>query len=147
MYSKQVVLRIGAVEGEHRAAALAVRDLLVRSADDPTVLGSGEVTHADLRACRMNLEQTYLVRMFAVFEEALRDVRRIVYGRSGAIHAYSLLQQCASRQHARVDDLDNAHLVREYRNTIVHGGEAAPVPLPQARQWPCKFFGWMPPEW
>ena len=135
------------MEAEYRAAALAVRDLLARAGDDPTVLGAGEVTHADVRACLLNLEATYLVRMFAVFEEALRDVRRVVYLKAGTIHAYSLIQQCAARQGVRFDDLDNAHQVRDYRNTIVHGGDATPVPLPQARQWLCKFFGWMPPKW
>ena len=147
MFRKEIILRIGAVEAEYRAAALAVAQLLSRAARDPTVLGSGEVTHAHVRACRSNLEQTYLVRMFAVFEEALREIRRTVYGKTGAIQTYMLLEQCASRQHVVADDLDNAHLVRDYRNSIVHGGEAVPVTLPQARQWLCKFFKWMPPEW
>jgi hypothetical protein len=45
------------------------------------------------------------------------------------------------------DDLAAAHLVRAYRNTIVHGGEADRVSLPQARVHLCTFFGWMPKQW
>jgi len=49
-----------------------------RASVDPTLLDAAKVIHTHLRACRNNLEVTYLVRMFAVFEEALRDVRRLV---------------------------------------------------------------------
>lgn len=84
--------------------------------------------------------------MFAVFEESLRDVRRLVYGRNSPIKTFDLLQQCASRQHMPEQDLANAHKVREYRNSIVHGGAAPVVTVAQARSWLCKYFGWMPPK-
>lgn len=82
-----------------------------------------------------------------VFEEALRDIRRVAYGRTGAIVAKSLIDQCASREHVRDDDIRNAHDVRKYRNSIVHGGTAAQVSVPTARKWLCTFFGWMPKQW
>lgn len=149
MYRKDVILQMGAVEAEYRAALLAVDDLLGRAGRDPGVLRVASVTFAHVRACQANLENTYLVRMFAVFEEALRDVRRVIYGRDGPITTYALIQQCASRQHVREDDRTNAHAVRAYRNTVVQGGIglALPVTLPQSRQWLCMFMGWMPPQW
>ena len=146
MFRRDIILAMGMVEKEHRAAELALRELARRADADRTLLGPS-VTNADLRSCRDNLESTYVIRILAVFEEALRDVRRIVYAKSGPIKTYALLQQCASRQHIRFDDIANAHLVREYRNAIVHGGGALPVTLSQARQWLCTFFGWMPPQW
>jgi len=135
------------VEREFRAAALAVGRLAKDMLPDPTILGMANVVPADVRACGAGLEDTYLVRMFAVFEEALREVRRVVYGRAGPVQTYVLLNQCASRQKIKSDDLENAHRVREFRNTIVHGGDASPVTVPQARKWLCTFFGSMPKQW
>jgi hypothetical protein len=120
MYRKDIILRMGAVESEYRASALAVADLLSRLESDPTVLRGASLTQADVRSCHQNLERTYLVRLFAVFEEALREVRQVVYGKSGPIKMEPLLQQCAARQHIRDDDLNHAHRVREFRNMIVH---------------------------
>jgi hypothetical protein len=67
MFRKDVILKLGDVEREFRAAALAVAQLLQRSLDDPTLLRSASVVNADVRACRDNSEMTYLVRMLAVF--------------------------------------------------------------------------------
>lgn len=115
MYRKTIVNRMKAVEEEFRAAALAASDLMRRSADDPTILHSTRVSPAALRACRDHLEDTYLVRLFAVFEEALREVRRVLYRRNGPIKTYDLLRQCTSRQHIPDKYLENADKVREYR--------------------------------
>ena len=68
MYRKDVILAIGAVEKEFRAAALGVGRLMRQAADDPTTLGAANVSHADVRMCSQHLEDTYLVRMFAVYE-------------------------------------------------------------------------------
>ena len=114
---------------------------------NPTILHGAQVVQADVRACRDGLENTYLVRMFAVFEEALRDIRRVVYQKPGPVLTFVLLNQCASRQKVKSDDLAAAHRVRDFRNTIVHGGNATPVTVPQARAWLCTFFGSMPKQW
>jgi len=147
VYRKEVILKLGAIEREYRAVALAVQRLLQQADRDPNVLGSARITHFDVRACAAALESTYIVRLFAVFEDALRDVRRRAYRKRGPIQAEALLAQCASRQRVREGDVISAHRVREYRNVIVHGGDAAPVSLPQARKWLCTYFGWMPPQW
>ena len=147
MFRKKVILTLTSVEREYRVARLAVSDLLERATNNPTILYAQGVVNSDVRACRANSEITYLVRMFAVFEEALRDVRRTMYRKNTAIKTYDLLQQCAARQgvpdHLRMD----AHNVREFRNTIVHGGDAPAIPVPGARSSLCAFLGWMPPEW
>jgi hypothetical protein len=114
---------------------------------DPTILRGAQVIQADVRTCRDALENTYLVRMFAVFEEGSRDVRRIVYQRQGPVLTYVLLNQCASRQKIKSDDLAAVHRVRDFRNTVVHGGNATPVTVSQARAWLCTFFGSMPKQW
>jgi hypothetical protein len=45
------------------------------------------------------------------------------------------------------EHFENAQAVRAYRNTVVHGGKDKRVSLPQADDWLCKFFSWMPPKW
>lgn len=147
MFRKDIVTRITAVEREHRVAQFAIASLLQRSAADPTILADQNLSNADARSCRENIEKTYFVRIFAVFEEGLRDIRKTLYGKRGAIMTYDLVQQCASRQRVPHDQLRKAHAVREYRNAIVHGGAAAPVPLSLANTWLCLFFNRMPREW
>lgn len=147
MYRKEIISRMGAVEQEWRAASLAVTNLFRRSQDDPTILAIAIVTHNDVRSCLNNLEPTYLVRMFAVFEEALREIWRNVYSRTTRPETYVLIQRCASRQHVPSKELDDAHTVRAYRNAVVHGGDAPSMPMPEARTALCKFFGRMPPQW
>lgn len=147
MYRKDLIVKMGLIEQEYRAAALAISDLLRRVLRDPSVLDANTVVPGDLRSCRDNLEITYVVRMFAVFEEGLREARRVVHGKDRPIRTYDLLQQCAARQHIPYDHLSNVHRVREYRNAALHGGRAPIVPLAQARSWLCTFAGWMPPRW
>jgi hypothetical protein len=64
------------IEREYKAARLAVDSLWISVAADPSVLGKGESSRASLRAARNNLDGTYLVRLFAAFEAALRSYNR-----------------------------------------------------------------------
>jgi hypothetical protein len=146
-FRSDIIDGMDAVEREFRAATLGMSRLMADMLPDPTILRGAQVVPADVRACHAGLESTYLVRMFAVFEEALRDVREIVYLKQGPIKTYALLNQCASRQKVKTDHLAGAHRVRDFRNRIVHGGSAPPVTLPQARAWLCSFFGSMPKQW
>jgi hypothetical protein len=58
-----------------------------------------------------------------------------------------IIKMSAVEREYRAAALAVSEFVREYRNTIVHGGDAPPVTLPEARQSLCTFFGWMPPRW
>jgi hypothetical protein len=147
MFRKQVIEAMAAVEREYRAAERAIILLHQGCQSDPAALGSEAITLADVRQCMTHLGDTYLVRLFAVFEEALREVWATAYKRSSHPRTYDLMQGCAARQHVRHDDLAAAHLVREYRNSILHGGEAVYVAVPHARSYLCTFFGWMPRQW
>lgn len=70
MFRKDVILRMGAVEQEYRAAALSVSDLVRRARDNPTLLHMENVTPADIRACRENLENTFHRAELAKFARA-----------------------------------------------------------------------------
>ena len=147
MYRKDVIARIGEVERQHRAAALALARLDDEARRDPTVLGGATIDPADVRACRAGLEATYLARLFAVFESQLRDVWESAFARATHPKMTDLLDGCAARQNVPDDLLTAAHRTRECRNAVVHGGEADYVPLADARANLCAFFGRMPPEW
>lgn len=147
MYRKDVIHRIRAVEADFRAADTAVRRLAGQVLDDPTILAPTGLQPADVRHCARSLEPTYLVRMFSVFEAHLRDVWTSALGRDTHPRMQDLLNGCASQMALPSDYLSNAHRVRDYRNSVVHGGPADVVPLPRAREYLCVFFGRMPHQW
>ena len=64
------------IEGEYQAARVAVERLKAEVAATPDVLKKNDRTRAYLRAADTNLEGTYIVRLFAAFEAALRSYDR-----------------------------------------------------------------------
>ena len=44
---------------------------------------------------------------------------------------------------------DNAHLVRDYRNELIHErlDEPEPMPIATARSHLCHFFSFLPLQW
>jgi hypothetical protein len=100
-----------------------------------------------IRDCHDDLENTYLVRTFAVFEATLRDYWRRVMRRRTHPPARVIMNSIAARRRVQADVLDRAHAVRDFRNSLVHGGVAAPVTLPQARNYVNRFLANLPPEW
>ncbi len=74
-----------------------------------------ELRPADFRRFQLNLEATYLIRLFAEFESALRDAWKSV-GRDTQSRTFDLLDALASRSRVPEDVRREAHRVREYRN-------------------------------
>jgi hypothetical protein len=64
------------VEREFRAARIAVDRLKDQATANPDILNKDGGTRAYLRDADRNLEGTYLVRLFAAFEAALRSFDR-----------------------------------------------------------------------
>jgi hypothetical protein len=120
------------------AACLADRSLL--PADD-------RVRIRDIRQCRQDLEDTFLVRMFAVFESVLRAYWRSGLRRRTHPNMQTLLDRVASSRHVPSDRLSTAHSVRDYRNAVVHTGTAPAVSLADARAYLCTFLSHLPKEW
>jgi hypothetical protein len=119
--------RIKAVEREFLAVRLGTDRLQEASRRDPTLL-RGQVDPRDLARASDALEGTYLVRMFAEFETGLRlywDSLRDTNPRT-----VDLLNSLAGQRGIPDDQRDNAHLVREYRNSLVHEREDADGPHP-----------------
>ena len=109
----EVMEALNGVVAEHDAARRALGFLLAAAGRDPSLLGSEDPTFADLRLCLRNLERTYLVRLFALFEENLREVWTLSLERPTEPLAKDLLDGCASRQAIRDDGLlRETHQVR-----------------------------------
>lgn len=141
--------RLRAVEREYFAALLAVEYLRDGIRTDAGILKSRGLQTRDADNFVDNLEATYLLRLFAEFEAALRDVWANGYRRASSPAARVLIDSVATRCGVPQEDVDNVHTVRVYRNSLVHeGGEAAePVAFSTARSALGKFIARLPLDW
>jgi hypothetical protein len=110
--------RIKAVEREYGAIRLGTDRLLVAVNDDPEVL-EAQVRRPDIGTAAANLEGTYIIRVFAEFETALRHfLRAFRLRRPGSTEA--LVNRVRDRGHVPQAFTDAVHQVREYRNVLIH---------------------------
>jgi hypothetical protein len=112
----------------------------------PTIL-KGDVEYRDVVNASEALEGTYTIRLFAEFETGLRLYWDTV--RDTSPRTRDLLNGLAALCFIPDDQRDNAHLVREHRNSLVHEREEAmgPIPIAVARGYLCRFFSFLPPRW
>jgi hypothetical protein len=141
--------RIKAVEREYEVAKTATEMLDEALKSNPSLLGRAKLSPADAQNLSENLEATYLLRLYAEFEAGLRDAWKNHFKRSRSPPMKALLNAVAAKCSVPEDDLDNAHAVRKYRNSLVHeeGEEAQTITLARARGFLCTFFGRLPLKW
>jgi hypothetical protein len=142
------IRRIKAVEREHSATRFATDQLLAAAALDPNVL-QGDLALRDLRRASEGLEGTYLIRLFAEFETGLRLFWAAARQTEPPTRTRDLLDGIAATRRIPHEQLQNAHAVREYRNSLVHARREATesVPIPKARGHLCRFIAFLPPYW
>jgi hypothetical protein len=139
--------RIKEVEREHAAMKIAASYLLAAGTRDPMVLNESvrmrDVSHATER-----LESTYIIRLFAEFETALR-IYWLAARHSEPPRTRDLFDSVAAKRAVPHDELMKAHSVRKYRNCLVHerDEEMLPISLAVARSHLCKFFAHLPLDW
>ena len=126
-----------------RAALFYTEKQWSLAVDDITLKG---VTKGHVSGALSKVEQTYLIRLFSEFEGMLRSYlqerREILPGK-----AYDLINKVAKRQRANVPDAkrDAVHLVREYRNAVVHDqGRSAAVDFDQALSALNQYLVFLP---
>src|SRR5437870_4474902 len=112
--------RIKAVEKDQAAMRLAADQLLMAAQVDPTVLPA-ELRRRDIVRAAEGLDGTYLIRLFAEFETGLRQYWEAARGTHPPTR--DLLNGLAAMCGIPDEQRDNAHLVREYRNSLVHERE------------------------
>jgi hypothetical protein len=86
------------------------------------------VSYAHLERTIRNLERTYLIRLFSEFEGILR--RHLEAGqpqRQVPRNVEDVINRAARIRRIQDEVREGAHQVRNYRNSLVHGGHDAPA--------------------
>ena len=144
MNTYEALLKLKALES-HCLAAKEATSYYLRECESNRIEFLPGFQIRDMRDCHDNLEDTYIVRLFAEFEVTLRNFWELHVRRSKPT-VFRLLESLGSRFFVQSDVLQRAHAVREYRNTIIHGGEASQVTLSEARSYLCTFMSILPRE-
>ena len=145
--SRILIHNLAAVQQEFGAARAALsyaEKQWAQATEDALLRG---VSRSQVTAALGKVEQTYLIRLFSEFEAMLKaylDSRKEIVPSK----AYDLINKVAKRQRANVPDdkRDAVHLVREYRNAVVHaqGGGAAAVSFRQALSALNQYLVFLP---
>lgn len=133
--------RIKAAEREYTALRRAVDEFSQRVRSDANML-KGDVRPRDFRRAAELLEGTYIVRLFAEFETALREYWPTVKATEPPNNMHDLMQSLASASKVPSDQLQQAHEVREYRNALVHERTEMPqsIAIAESRRRLCHFL-------
>jgi hypothetical protein len=148
MKRDEIYVSIKAVQTHWHAAKASAAYFYGVCKDNPThIENKSGFSLKDIRDCVNDLEDTYLIRAYAVFETTLRDYWQVCIRRTHP-PAETLINRLASRCAALADELKGVHAVREYRNWLVHGGAApAKVAMAEGKSYMCKFLRNLPPSW
>lgn len=150
MKTRMFFERIKAVESEQRIAALAVGRFMHATQHEPLLLSDHGLRDRDVRECQRRLEGTYVIRLFAEFEIALRLIWQHVRHRPNPprIQITQLMNAMVARHHVPTDAAQAAHDVREFRNDLVHEGPPRTVlTIAESRSRLCNFLKFMPHYW
>ena len=115
----EVMRRVKDVEREHTALRFTT-DHALRSLGEGAVDLEEGLRRSDVNRASERLEGTYIIRLFSEFEVALKTILRERKIKRIPSNAKPLIDRVASCVKFSGPILDNAHLVREYRNKLVH---------------------------
>jgi hypothetical protein len=111
----------------------------------------GEVTLNELRRAKGNLDRTFFLTLFAEFEGILLDYWQDGLGRRTKPKVSVLINRIADSCPNPVSDThrDDVHLVRNYRNSLVHSHAEPAAALTVAE---CigrfgKYLAYLPQRW
>lgn len=142
--------RIGYAASELRAAELALGQLRQRVLADPTPLRKHRVKPSDVARSLGNVEGTYIVRLFAEFETAIKTywMRANKQRAWPRTNVSTLMNRLAARLHVDADCLVGAHEVRQCRNVLVHQQPTGPIlSITECRSRLGRFLHFLPHVW
>jgi hypothetical protein len=141
--------RMKAVEREFRVAIVSRDHLAGALAKNPSVLTKQNLNQADFEALKENLASTYLIRLFAEFETGLREYWKRRSKKKVIPRVSDMMKSISSSRGIDHQDMENADIVRKYRNKLVHeeDSEARVVDVGEARRFLCVFFSSLPEDW
>jgi hypothetical protein len=120
------------VWGEFKAARLAVSRLTEQVNADANIVVGQTAVREHLSSAHANLEGTYIVRIFAAFEAALRSYDRSrFHDPDRETKAATMIDQLGALDHIRVrnDIREGVHRVRRIRNFWAHDIDGNPEPM------------------
>lgn len=138
---------------EHRSTRAAVDRLKAALVENPELLRDDPDARKSLKKADKHLEGTYLVRLFAAFEAALRSYDRVVKGDPHrTTDASTLIDQMGGKKgHGILTGVrQGAHEVRRLRNRWTHDSDLEPGPelsIDQARARLQRYLSHLPDEW
>ena len=107
-----------------------------------------DFTRRDIRDCSRQLELTYLLRLFAVFEGALRGYWTTCRGKPAKVPAEILVNSVGARHQIPSAVIAATHKVREERNLIVHHDQAITnLGIVDCKSALAKFLSFLPQQW
>ncbi len=140
--------RIREVEREYHSAQWATRYGLQAAQADPAVLALLDLRVRDIRNAADRLQGTYIIRLFAQFEAALRAFIAAQAKRQPR-WAEQLIDRVGNLGRIPPDMRGKAHTVREYRNSLVHVNAQAvePLTMREATSRLCTFLDPLKKMW
>jgi hypothetical protein len=147
--------RIKAAEREYHAVRVAVDWLLDATPDEihgvTEERGWDDLAVADIYAADRNLDATYLIRMFSVFERAIFSYWRLLPGNDARdAEGDVLLDEVGVACVILEDVIDAAQTVRVHRNNLVHrriDDHFAAMTFEEARSKILTFLDKLPERW
>lgn len=134
------------VQREFEVGDAAMACLQQRLQNEPDYLTRQRLRQQDMNRCRDRLEATYIIRLFAEFEAALRQYWATIKKTKPQMH--DLIDGLAARRRVIADWRDDVHKLRKYRNDLVHHADGLqPVTFSKAVQFAARFLSQLPPEW
>jgi hypothetical protein len=140
--------RIQKAAGEYRVAKEALDRLNAQVAADANTLHSSLSEH--LRQADLNLEGTYIIRDFAVFDATLRSYDRYHFNdQDRETNAATMLDQLGALLHVPEPIRAGVHRARRVRNCWAHELEENPGPmtLDRVRGYLQTYLDRFPKTW
>ena len=140
------------VSGEYKSARAAVDHLQSALTATPDLLERDRPARDHLRRADQNLEGTYIVRLFAAFEAALRSYDRARHqDPTRQTNASTLIDETAGKRGRGIQPhiREGNHTVRRLRNFWAHDADENPGPMTmnEARARLQVCLSELPDEW
>jgi hypothetical protein len=139
------------IRDELDAGRFAIGHVLAEWNNNQLVLAAavqGGVTESVLRRCAMNLEVTFVLRLFSEFEATLRDYWLNGLGRKTEPKMFDLMESVAGSRSMNGSDLAMAHQIRDYRNDVIHESlRDSRFDFPSCLRALACYLRWLPLKW
>lgn len=135
------------MEAARFALSVVLRNWDRHMAATPAPSGTA-LSHEDLRRRLENLEVTYILRLFGMWEAVLRDYWLNGLGRPSRPDLKPLVESLAGRRTVDSATVATVHDLRDFRNEIVHENlRVLRYDYSQVAKGFSKFVAYLPPNW